>query len=280
MLSKISWSWPAFLTASPESGWHHAWTGAWSGAWSGTWTGAHDDTLTEAGEGAAVVGLSGLSERSVVALVGLAFEACIAAGPDALVICRGGGRETAELVGIALGAGCRSIISFGVAGGLAPDLVPGDCVVASAIIDHPTLRPTDPLWSRKLMEMIPHARHGPILGVNAVVSNPADKRRLHALTGAVAVDMESHLVARLAASHGLAFAAVRVVIDPAHRAVPAAALLAMAPSGTTDISSMLRDVFARPSQLSPLLRLAADAYVARTALVRLRRALGPGFSSE
>jgi adenosylhomocysteine nucleosidase len=273
MLSRISWSWPAFLNASPaEAGWYQAWTGAWSAA--------RAETLTEVGENAAAFDLSALSERSVVALVGLAFEARIAAGPGVLVICRGGTRDTADLVQIALGAGCRSIISFGVAGGLAPDLVPGDCVVASAIVDHPMLRPTDPLWSRKLIEMIPDARHGPIVGVNAVVSNPADKRRLRALTGAVAVDMESHLVARLAASHGLAFTAVRVVIDPADRAVPPAALLAMAPGGNTDISSMLWDILARPSQLSLLLRLAADAYAARTALVRLRRALGPGFSSE
>jgi hypothetical protein len=106
-------------------------------------------------------------------------------------------------------------------GGLAPDLIPGDCVIASAIIDYPAVRPTDPLWSRKLAEMIPDARHGPIMGVNAVVSDPADKRKLHAFTRAVAVDMESHLVARLAAAHGLALAAVRVIIDPAHRAGPA-----------------------------------------------------------
>ena len=273
MLSKISWSWPAFLTTSPaESGLCHASTGAWAGF--------DDESLTEAGEGAAGLGLSGLSEWSVVALVGLAFEARIAAGPGVLVICRGGSHETAELVQIALRAGCRSIISFGVTGGLAPDLVPGDCVIASAIVDHPTLRPTDPLWSRKLTEMIPDARHGPIVGVNAVVSNPADKGRLRALTGAVTVDMESHLVARLAASHGLAFTAVRVVIDPADRAVPQAALLAMAAGGSTDFTSMLWDILARPSQLSLLMRLAADAYAARTALVRLRRALGPGFSCE
>jgi adenosylhomocysteine nucleosidase len=182
------------------------------------------------------------------------------------------------LVQIARRAGCRSIISFGVAGGLASDLAPGDCVVASAIIDYSTWRPTDPLWSRKLTELIPNVRHGAIVGVNAVVSNPADKQKLHALTGAVAVDMESHLVARLAASYDLAFAAVRVVVDPAHRAVPPAALLAMAPGGNTDMSSMLWELLARPSQLSPLLRLAADVYVARAALVRLRRALGPGFS--
>jgi adenosylhomocysteine nucleosidase len=222
--------------------------------------------------------LNDLSQRSVIALVGLAFEAQIAAGPGVLVVSRG--RETADLLRLAIGAGCRSIISFGVGGGLAPDLIPGDCVVASAIIDYPAVRPTDPLWSRKLAEMIPDARHGPIMGVNAVVSDPADKRKLHAFTRAVAVDMESHLVARLADAHGLAFAAVRVIIDPAHRAVPPAALLAMAPGGATDVSAMLREILARPSQVSPLMRLAADAISARAALVRLRRALGPSFSWE
>jgi hypothetical protein len=64
MLSKISWSWPDFLNASPAgAGWYQAWTGA------------RAETLTEAGKGAAAFGLSILSERSVAALVGLAFEA-------------------------------------------------------------------------------------------------------------------------------------------------------------------------------------------------------------
>ena len=205
--------------------------------------------------------LHDLSQRSVIALVGLTFEARIAAGPGVLVVCRG--RETADLLRLAIGAGCRNIISFGVAGGLAPDLIPGDCVVASAIIDYPAVRPAHPLWSRKLAEMIPDARHGPIVGVNAVVSDPPDKHKLHAFTRAVAVDMESHLVARLADAHGLAFAAVRVIIDPAHRAVPPAALLAMAPGGSTDVSAMLWEILARPSQASPLMRLAADAIAAR-----------------
>ena len=65
---------------------------------------------------------------SVVALVGLAFEARIAAGPGVFVICRG--PDIAETLRLAYEAGCRSIISFGVAGGLAPDLRPGDWIVA------------------------------------------------------------------------------------------------------------------------------------------------------
>jgi len=285
MTSKFSWSWPTFNVSPQQSGWRQGWKDAWREAWSETWSNPDIDVD---GRGAASVrslpdpdralDLNDLSQRSVIALVGLAFEARIAAGPGVLVVCRG--RETADLLQLAISAGCRSIISFGVAGGLAPDLLPGDCVVASAIIDYPAVRPTDPLWSRKLAEMIPGARHGPIMGANSVVSDPTDKHKLHTFTRAVAIDMESHLVARLADAHGLAFAAVRVIIDPAHRAVPPAALLAMAPGGSTDVSAMLWDILARPSQVSPLMRLAADAFAARAALVRLRRALGPSFSWE
>jgi adenosylhomocysteine nucleosidase len=288
MANKFSWSWPTFFNVSPpQTGWREGWRQSWREAWREARSNPGIDfdgrgaasvpSLPDASlpDGDGALELADLSQGSVIALVGLAFEARIAAGPGVLVVCRG--REMSGLLEPAIRAGCQGIISFGVAGGLAPDLIPGDCVVASAIIDYPAVRPTDPLWSRRLAEMIPEARHGPIMGVNAVVSNPSDKRKLHAFTRAVAVDMESHLVARLADAHGLAFAAVRVIIDPAHRAVPPAALLAMASGGSTDVRAMLWEILARPSQVSPLMRLAADAIAARAALVRLRRALGPGF---
>ena len=284
MLNRFSWSWPAFLNVSqPQTRWRQSWRGVWREALSGPGFdldghyAATVQPLAEADVGESVE-FSELSERSVIALVGLTFEARIAAGPGVLVICRGG--DASNLLKLALEAGCRSIISFGVAGGLAPDLVPGDCIVASAIMDYPATRPTDALWSHKLAEMIPGARLGPIVGVNSVVAHPRDKHRLYALTGAVAVDMESHLVARFAASHSLAFAAVRVIVDPAHRAVPPAALLAMSPGDSADLSSVVREVLARPSQLSLMMRLAADALAARAALIRLRRALGPSFSCD
>lgn len=275
--SRSAFSWPTlFNTTDSQLRWWQAWAATLN-----YWRSAVEEIAAATGSSTEAAGsaleLADLSSSSVVALVGLAFEARIAAGPGVLVICRGGEHCAAELLPIAVRNGCRSIISFGVAGGLSPDLEPGDCIVASAVIDYPALRPTDPLWSGKLLRMIPSARHGPIMGVNAVVADPADKRRLHSATGAMAVDMESHLVARLAACHGLSFAAVRVVIDPADRAVPPAALLAMASDGGTDMSSMIWEILARPSQLAALLRIAADAYAARAALVRLRRALGPDF---
>jgi len=241
----------------------------------------HDfgETLPEGGGHAAQV--AGLAikhhPRIVIALVGMAFEAKIAAGPGVLVVCRSARRELAKVAENAARLGYRGIISFGVAGGLASSLRVGDWVVASTVLEAHTIRQTDTAWSRRLLEVIAGASYAPIIGVDAPVAEPAEKRELHRTTGAAAVDMESHVVARLAAAHGLAFAAVRVIVDPAHRAIPPAALLGMAPDGRSDIWAVLRDLTARPSQLSRLARIAVDAFAARAEMLRVRRLLGPHF---
>jgi hypothetical protein len=169
------------------------------------------------------------------------------------------------------------MISFGVAGGLASQLRAGDWIVASSIREEHTVRQTDAVWSRKLLGMIDGAIHAPIVGVDSPIAEPAKKRELYRATGAAAVDMESHVVARVAAKHKLAFAALRVVVDPAHRAVPPAALIDMRPDGRPNVSAMLREVMTRPLQLSPLARIAVDAFTARAAMNRVRRDLGPHF---
>jgi adenosylhomocysteine nucleosidase len=215
--------------------------------------------------------------RVVIAFVGMDFEARIAAGPGVLVVCRTAGSELATVADSAVRHGYRGMLSFGVAGGLASHLRAGDWVVASAVRDSQTVRPTDAAWSRRLLNMIDDAVHAPVVGVDAPVAEPATKRELHRATGAAAVDMESHIVARVAAAHRLAFAAVRVIVDPAHRPVPPAALLGMRPDGRADVSAILRDIMTRPSQLRPLARVAVDAFAARAAMHRVRRQLGPHF---
>jgi len=213
----------------------------------------------------------------VGALVGLDFEARIAAAPGVFVICRGNGAEVEASLNLAIKSGCRSFISFGVAGGLAPHLRPGDWVVASSIVDAQQVRPTDQAWSRKILTMLPGAGYAPIIGVDTPVSDPKVKQSIHADTGAAAVDMESHHIARLASSHGVSFAAVRVVLDPAHRAVPAAALAGIGPDGGINVKGVLRELLARPSQVRGLFRLAIDAYAARSGLLDVRQMLGPAF---
>jgi adenosylhomocysteine nucleosidase len=216
------------------------------------------------------------SARSVIALVGLDFEARIAAGPEVHVVCRDAGANLEGPLVEAVQHGCRSIISFGIAGGLSPHLRPGDWIVASSIVDSGKRKPTDAEWSRKLLRQVPRACYAPVAGVDAPVSDPAVKREWHCRTGAVACDMESHHVARFAAAHDLAFAAVRVIVDPVHRHVPPAALAGMRPDGKTDAGAVLRSLATAPGQAIALMRLAADAFRARTSLERGRRLLGPG----
>jgi hopanoid-associated phosphorylase len=237
-----------------------------------------DDFVGDAGDACQVSNIAVETQpRIVVAFVGLAFEARIAAGPGVLVACRTAGTELATVADNAARQGYRGMISFGVAGGLAAHLQPGDWVVASAIRESQTVRHTDPVWSRKLLGLIDGAVHAPIVGVDTPVAEPSKKRDLHRATGAAAVDMESHMVARVAAAHRLAFAAVRVIVDPAHRRIPHAALLNMRPDGRANTAAVFRDLITRPTQLSPLARIALDAFIARTEMLRVRRLLGPHF---
>src|SRR3984957_1821391 len=137
----------------------------------------------------------------VIAFVGMGFEAKIAAGPGVLVVCRDSRRDLPNVIASAVRQGYRGVISFGVAGGLASNLRTGDWVVASAVLDAQVPHVTDKIWSNSLIASIPGATYAPILGVDAPVAEAAMKRELHMTTGACAVDMESHVVVRLAAAH-------------------------------------------------------------------------------
>ena len=220
----------------------------------------------------------------MIIVVGLAFEARIAAGPGVHVICSGDGRNLAAKLTAAIAEartlvrGCPGIISFGVAGGLAPQLRPGTCVVGSAILSGSNRMPTSREWSQKLLQTIPDAVSGMLLGVAAPIAHPDDKRALFLKTGAIAVDMESHIVAAVGLKHELPVAAIRVITDPAKRALPVSAVAAMRANGSTDIVAMLRSALSRPSELPALFQTALDARAARATLVRGRNLLGSAFT--
>jgi adenosylhomocysteine nucleosidase len=217
----------------------------------------------------------------LIIVVGLAFEARIAAGPGIQVICGGNGRNLAATLTAAIAEArmlfgdCPGIVSFGVAGGLAPQLRPGTCVIGSAILSGSKRMPTNQKWSRQLLQTFPDAVSGMIMGVTAPVSDPRDKRALHLNTGAIAVDMESHVVATVGAAHGLPVAAMRVITDPAERALPASAVAAMRPNGTTNIGAMIRAMLMRPREIPALFQTAFDGLAARATLIRGRHLLAP-----
>jgi hopanoid-associated phosphorylase len=211
----------------------------------------------------------------VVAVTCLALEARIALGPGVSVICNHNSQLVASLEA-AVKRGAFGIISFGIAGGLAPHLVAGDWVVGSGVRTDQGRFPTDQLWARILLEALPGAVHAEIVGTHTPVADPLEKRRLHEQTGAVAVDTESHVAARIAAAYRIPFAACRAVIDPAHGELPPAAVVGLHHDGTPDVVAVFRSVVRQPRQLPALARTALDARIAGAALRRGRRLLGAG----
>lgn len=213
----------------------------------------------------------------IVALTGLAFEGGIAG--CATII--SDGIRTPSLLQDAIARGARGIISFGVCGGLSPKLRPGQWVVASGVLDGEVQFPTHDGWSQELADALPGCMTGWVAGVEKPLSTPVDKADLHLATGAIAVDMESHIAARAAALHRLPFASCRVVIDAAHRRLPPAALLNLRPGASIDFSAVFRSLVKDPSQMADVIRLAADASLAITALRRGRSLLSaaPRFES-
>lgn len=151
-------------------------------------------------------------------------------------------------------------------------------MVASGVVAAHKRYPTDRDWTRRLLQALGSAVHADIAGVGAPVIEPAGKRSLRDATSSVAVDMESHIAAEAAEAHGLPFAACRVIIDPAHRALPPAALVNLRLDGTPDVVAVLRSVISQPRQLPALIRVAADARAAQLALRAGRQRLGDGLS--
>ncbi|MFM0225074.1 phosphorylase [Paraburkholderia dipogonis] len=222
----------------------------------------------------------GRSPLPVIVVTGMAFEARIARGEGVEVVYAARADLLERALSAAVARGCSGIISFGTAGGLAPDLEPGSLIVADAVEGPFGRLPTDRPWSDRLAAALaagpPSARlrRGLMAAVTAPLVTAGDKDVLHRSNGALAVDMESHIAGAKAAAHGVPFAVCRAIVDPAWRTLPSAATAGLRDDGSTALGPILRELIRQPSQLGALIQVAVDARAARRSLVQARRAMG------
>jgi hopanoid-associated phosphorylase len=216
----------------------------------------------------------------IVAVTGLVREARILKGARIATVAGGGdaARLKAQLDSVLPENEVSGVISIGLAGGLTTELRPGSVVVGSQVIVADEHYPTDADWMQRLWKAIPRAKPGIVAGSDAVIMHRPDKTALFERTGACAVDMESHLAARVALAHKRPFAVLRVICDPGDRTLPPAALVAMKPDGSIDSQAILRSVMAEPQQILSLMYLMRDSAVAFRTLLRCRDFLGDGLA--
>ncbi len=215
-------------------------------------------------------------------VTGLPAEAALIPNSRSPIVrCAGPGAQAARRAAEdAVTEGATALLSFGLAGGLDPARAPGDVILADAVVaPSGTRHATDAVWRDRLGTLVGAgnvivaslaAADTPVVGV-------AEKGHLYATTGAAAVDMESEAVAKVAGAHGLPFLALRVVADPAGRAIPQSAMDGLRADGTADIWKIVLSLARRPGDLPGMIRLAGDYRRARRRLRDVALRAGGGF---
>ncbi len=207
-----------------------------------------------------------------MATTGLQREAALIAGKDLVSVVSGGLAEAlaARLENALTRFKVAGVVSVGLGGALSPALAVGDWVVAERVTDGVTTWETDAAWTGRIAAVLgARARRGALAGSDVMVANAEAKAALHQATGALAVDMESHVAARIARAHGLPFAALRVMSDAADRTLPKAALAGMRPDGGMNLAGVLWALAKSPRELPALIRTGREADVAFKALALL-----------
>ena len=200
----------------------------------------------------------------LISVTGLKREAALVSGPGVVAEAGGGDDEAlqARLDALADRQTVRAVVSVGLGGALFPSLKVGGWMIADQVMQGARTWAVDERLLHELRQALPSAAVGAIAGSDVMIVDAAAKAALHARTGALAVDMESHVAAAFAAERGLPFAALRVISDGADRALPKAAQAGMKADGGMDILAVLRELALDPRQLPALIRTGREAEVA------------------
>jgi adenosylhomocysteine nucleosidase len=185
-------------------------------------------------------------------------------------------RRAAEIL---LSAGAKALISWGVAGGLAPHLKSGTLLLPGRVqlMGGEEYRP-DPQWRQCLINhlgaKLPFSSDT-LCHTENILSSPEEKAYLYHQTRCAAVDMESGAVAKAAVRAGVPFLVIRAVADPAQSALPASALRALNAEGQLQGFTLLASLFKHPKDILDLWQLAEHFRAAKATLRAVVARVGP-----
>jgi len=215
---------------------------------------------------------------TILAVTGLAKEARTVGVAGVVAVAGGGDGESLAAKLNALHGDIRGVISIGLAGALSPLLKVGDVVIADQVITGLEKWDCHETWRVRLTSRLPSAHQGQLFGSDVIIEKAETKAGLHTATGALAVDMESQIAARFAASRNLPLAGLRVISDDATHALPPAALVAMKPDGGIALGRVLGSLLLRPLQVPALVRTARASNKAFAELLRCLDLCGVGIA--
>jgi adenosylhomocysteine nucleosidase len=197
-------------------------------------------------------------------LPGFARERKIAKGSYALaadnmaVVYSGAGPKNAQSAAELLVAnGATRLISWGCAAALNETLKAGDLVLANALIDanNHKIDIKSEWHSHATSQLLQNfaVYMGCLVESKNIVSSTEDKKKLRSKTGAIALDMESIAIAKVAGQHNLPFLAIRAIADTAGMNLPKSINYALNDLGDIALGRLLFHLALHPSELPGLI---------------------------
>ena len=166
--------------------------------------------------------------------------------------------------------GAVFLISWGCAAALSPGLKPGDLVLPGQVFtEQGESISTDKTGLEYLQSVFLvnlTINTGALLESSHIVADSRDKQRLHSKTGAVALDMESAAVIKVAQTENLPCLVVRAVADPVDMDLPEAVVQALNADGQIELSKLLSYLLTHPWQIPALIRLGLHFHAAQKTL--------------
>lgn len=200
----------------------------------------------------------GLADRLGV-ICGMEVEARYARCLTSDVACAAGQRRLAQHAATQmLDEGVTALLSFGVAGALAPHLKPGDVVIGTKVLTYDAVWTADSALTARLRAALPQAYDGMIWSEGDIVPTAALKADLFERSACLAADQESAGMAQAAAPMAAPFAVLRVIVDTAQHSLPPAALLPFGENGRPRCLDILGSLIQHPGQIHSLLKIASS----------------------
>lgn len=179
-------------------------------------------------------------------------------------------RAAAELL---ITQGASQLISWGCAGALSAELKSGDLVLADNLIAADGNRMTvHSDWHQHVKKLLLESKPrfglhcGSLLESKSLVAFSRDKQQLYQQSHALALDMESVAVAKVAHTHALPFIAIRTIADPVTMDLPKAVSYALNSQGDVEMGKLLRYLLWHPTELKGLITLGQHFNAAKKTL--------------
>jgi len=195
---------------------------------------------------------------------------CIFINEHTLLCCSGAGpKNAANASQLLIDRGAERLISWGCAAALAPQLKPGDLVLPEQLYSESKQQlAIDSGWlihiKQSLSALKPNS--GALAESSVIVAESAEKKKIYQQSKAVALDMESIAVAKIAKQQNMPVMVIRCIADPVDMSLPKAVSYALNKQGDVVLSKLLWFLLTHPFELPGLIKLGLHFNAAKNKL--------------